>query len=132
VPRSQFLKYRVESYLICIRTIRHARASWISTNREGAICCRPKASNGLSKLHALVHLRKGATENRDEARLPFRIHQREAHSDSQNAYARKSKKWMLRLWGSSDASNLRGQLWYVPSSSYCPFIHLSTLAECRG
>jgi len=28
------------------------------------------------------------------------------------------------------APNLRGQRWYVFSSSYCPFIRLSTLAEC--
>jgi len=27
------------------------------------------------------------------------------------------------------AHNLRGQRWYVLSSSYCPFIRLSTLAD---
>jgi len=29
--------------------------------------------------------------------------------------------WIWGLWGSSDTSNSRGQLWYVSSSSYCPF-----------
>jgi len=143
----------MESYLICIRTI---RPCGISTNREGVICCRLQCrcrgttlpnrahqslswtwietvsgsptppwihelglsvsehaltcqvQQGLSKVHALVHLREGATENRDEACLPSRIRQREPHSDSQNAYASKSKNWMLAFGtrGSSDASKL--------------------------
>ena len=159
----------MEPYLICVRTIRHARASLISTNREGAglsfnvdvevrgttlpnrahqslsrtwietvsgslatpwihpsvseraLTCQ--IQQGLSKLHALVHLRKGATKNQDEACLPSRTRQRKPHS--QNLYASKSKNWMLGLWGSSDASNLRGQRWYVSRSSYSfhPLIH---------
>jgi len=54
-----------------------------------------QVQQGLSKLHALVHLREGATENRDETRLPSRIRQREPNSNSQNVYASKSKNWML-------------------------------------
>jgi len=62
---------------------------------EHALTCQAcQVQQGLSKLHALVHLRKGATENRDEACLPSRIRKREPHSASQNAYAGKSKNWM--------------------------------------
>jgi len=82
-------------------------------------------------LYALVHLREGATENRDEVCLPSRTRQPEPHSDSQNSYASKSKNWMQGLWGSSDASNLRGRLWYVSSSLLLPFhplIHSGKMA----
>ena len=39
---------------------------------EHALTC--SVQQGLSKLHSLVHLRKGATENRDEARLPSHLY----------------------------------------------------------
>ena len=90
---------------------------------KGQFVAGLRRQQGLSKLHALVHLREGATENRDEARLPSRTRQRKPHSDSQNSYASKSKNWKLGLWGSSDASNLRGQLWYVSSPPFHPLIH---------
>jgi len=81
---------------------------------EHALTCQ--VQQGLSRLHALVHLHEGATENRDEAHLPSRTRQREPHSDSQNAYASKSKDWMLgfETLGPTCEDRVRFQLLILP------------------